>query len=179
MTVDRKVGSPYKARKGAMTVEFFGVFFLLMLFALFFMEVLRIYNTQYAVEVLAQRAVNSAVEASMIDEWRADGYNYMSEKTARELLPKYLKQDLAVDAQGNNRDASGRILYHVDYDTGSAKYYSGTKNNDGISIPITVTVYTRYATNFGGGASIFNVKFTNVYDSRNFRDDNDYFAAKK
>ena len=150
-----------------------GIMIFLMLFCMFLLELLRIFDIQYAVEVRAQRAVNSAVEAAMDDHWRAWGYNFMDTDVAREKLKQYLKEDLGINDNGDHI-VDGKVVYHVSYNADSSSVYDsgnpdtgGTMNHAKISIPISVKIHTTY--NLFGDNHIFDIGFTNTYESTNFR----------
>lgn len=162
-----------RKRRGAITILAIGVMFFIMLFALFFLEVIEMYDTQYAIEVRAQRAINTTVEYSMDDVWRADGYNFMDVDLARNTLFGNLNSDLNVDSSGNCYDGYGKLLYHVSY--GTATYTSGRSAGTaaGISIPITVTLKS----GISGAFSISGHTWVNTYSSTNFRVDNDERAG--
>ena len=185
-------GQKHTTHKGSTATVILGIMIFIMIFAMFFLELLRIFDTQYAIVVRAQRAINSTVELAMNDKQRADGYNYMYYKTdhipndgrtVAQALDDYLQEDLAIDRNGIRRDASGRELYRVSYDvnsaiydTGNPSYHGGTRNQAGISIPITVTISSKY-TLFDGVARLFKMEFENTYKSTNFRTDKDERAG--
>lgn len=158
--------------------------FLIMVFAMFFLELLRVYDTQYAIEVRAQRAVNMTVEAAMDDVARSDGYNIMlnynktipgTGRTVQATLEQNLKDCLNVDSSGNCY-SGGKLLYTCVWNTspGSTTYTTGgvsSHNVAGIAIPITVKIRSNFGSFFGG--SFFDWNFTNTYQSTNYRvDDN-------
>ena len=178
-----------KHRKGSTVTVSVGIMFAILVFAMFFLELLRIYDTQYAIEVRAQRAVNMTVEDGMSDVMRAKGYNVLlsynekiptSGKTVQQTLEDNLRECLKVDSNGRCYDDSGKLLYTATWNTNPsyATYTTGSvtsHNVAGISIPITV----KMTSNFGGffGNQLFNWTFTNTYQSTNFRVDDDQRAG--
>lgn len=162
-----------KKRRGAITILAIGVMFVILLFALFFLEVFEMYDTQYAIEVRAQRAINTTVEYAMDDTWRADGYNFMDKNVAQNTLFGNLNSDLNVDSNGNCYDENGKLIYHVEY--GGITWISDHSNGmaEGLSIPITVTM----TSGISGAYSISGHTWTNTFESTNFRVDDDLYAG--
>jgi len=82
--------------KGSISLIALGVALLLIMLMLVFVEMTAVYeNSEYAVDVI-QRACNSAVQMSIMDEYRADRILKMDTDKAQELFYEYL----AVDSQG-------------------------------------------------------------------------------
>lgn len=162
-----------RKRKGGSTLVMIGVGAVIMIFCLFFLELQTMFDVQYAIEVRAQRAINSTVEYAMDDRWRADGYNYMDVSTAQNNLIKYLNDDLNVDSSGRCYDSAGRLLYRVSY--GAATYYDGKSGHDaGIEMDITVNMTAGLGSAFGKDG----YTWTNHFSSTNFRTDNDERAGR-
>ena len=162
-----------KRRRGGTTLLGIGVAGVILLFGLFFLEMQQLFDYQYAIEVRAQRAVNSLVEFAMDDRYRADGFNVMDVSKAQANLKKYLDEDLNVDAAGYCRDASGKVLYKVTYHT--ATYTSGKVAGQpaGVKLDITVNMKAGLGKAFG----IDGYTWTNTFSSINFRTDNDERAG--
>lgn len=175
-------------RKASTTTVSLGVMFCIMVFAMFFLEILRIYDTQYAIEVRAQRAVNMTVEAAMDDLARADGYNIMlnynkqipkTGKTVQATLEENLRVCLNLtDPSGRYcKDSSGNVLYKCEFSTspGYTTYVTGDKTRHDIAAGIKIPIKTTIRTNFGSFFNnyFFDWVFTNTYESTNYRvDDN-------
>lgn len=168
-----------KRRKGSAILVSIGVAAVILLFGLFFLELQQFYDYQYAIEVRAQRAVNSTVEYAMDDTWRADGHNYLDCNTALARYKGYLDADLNVDASGRCYDSNGNLLYRVSYGPlefigATTKYNNATGRNQklatGIRIEITVTM-TSGLGSAGFGSPRYS--WTNTFESTNFRTDND------
>lgn len=162
-----------RKRRGASIIIMIGVGAVILLFCLFFLELQTMFDYQYAIEVRAQRAINSTVEFAMDDRWRADGYNYMDVAVARNNLIKYLNEDLNVDSSGRCYDSSGNLLYRVTY--GPPTYYDGKSGRDaGIEMDITVNMMASLGAAFGRDG----YTWTNQFSSTNFRTDNDERAGR-
>ena len=179
-------------RKASTTTVSLGVMFCIMVFAMFFLELLRIYDTQYAIEVRAQRAVNMTVEAAMDDLARADGYNIMlnynkqipkTGVSVQDTLEENLKAclNLKKDSTGYYcKDSSGNVLYKCEFSTspGYTTYLTGSKTQHdiaGIKIPIKTTLRTNLGSFFNN--YFIDWKFTNVYESTNYRVDENQRAG--
>lgn len=170
-------------RKGSAIIVAIGVSAVIFLFGLFFLELQQFYDYQYAIEVRAQRAVNSTVEYAMDDTWRADGYNLLDCNTATARYKGYLDADLNVDSRGRCYDSNGRLLYQVSYGPleflgATTKYNKATGRSQrlatGIRIEITVTMTS------GLGSAGFgspNYSWKNTFESTNFRTDNNERAG--
>lgn len=152
-----------------------GVAGVIILFGMFFLEIQQLYDYQYAIEVRAQRAVNSTVEFSMDDIYRADGYNYMDIDTARVVLYENLREDLNLNLNNECVDANGKVLFSCDF--GTPVYYSGQENatqNAGIALTITVRMHA----NLGSQFSFPYFTWTQTITSTNFRVDDGVHSAR-
>lgn len=157
-----------RRRRGDTTIVIIGVAAVIMLFALFMLELQEMYDVQYAIEVRAQRAINSCVEYAMDDWLRADGYNYMDVNKAQSKLKSFLDDDLNVDSSGRCYDESGDLLYTVSY--GTPTYYKGDSTHGaGIEMNITVNMRAGLGKQFG----VNGYTWTNHFESTNFRTDDD------
>lgn len=162
-----------KKRRGAAAIKAIAACYLIMIFALFFLGILEMYDTQYSIDVRAQRAINTTVEYSMDDTWRADGYNFMDVDVAKATLINNLNTDLKVDSYGNCKSPSGKTIYHVDYGipTYTSGYPSGTAS---ITIPITITMSDGISASFG----VSKRSWTSIFQSTNFRTDDNERAGE-
>lgn len=89
----------------------------IMLFALFALELQSLFDFHYAVEVRAQRAVNSIVETSMDDVFRQDGLNCVVKNMVNDIWKDTMDEFLNVDSSGVCRDGNGNLLYTVRYNS--------------------------------------------------------------
>lgn len=157
-----------RRRQGGTTIIMIGVTVTIFVFALFFLELLQLYNYQYAVEVRAQRAINSCVEYAMDDNYRADGLNFMDADAAADTLFTYLNTDLNVNSRGSCIGNNGETLYTVSY--GTPVYHTGKDGVPaGIEIDITVNMFAGLGRFFGWDG----YEWTNEFSSTNFRTDDD------
>lgn len=157
-----------RKRRGDILIVLIAVAAVIVLFGMFLLEVQKMYDYQYAIEVRAQRAVNTTVEYSMDDQWRSDGYNYMDIPTASACLMGNLREALNLNAQNQCVDANGNILYEVDF--GVPTYYRGDESQTQcaeIAIDIRVTMRTGFSATFG----IPDYTWKNTITSTNFRTD--------
>lgn len=76
------------------------VFFILTLAAIL-IEYLRMESLYQQIEYVLQRGVNSAVEYSIKDEYRRDGYVLLDTEVAEEKLYEYLHESMELDAELN------------------------------------------------------------------------------
>ena len=157
-----------RRRRGDTTIVIIGIAAAIMLFGLFMLELQELYDIQYAVEVRAQRAINSCVEYAMDERLRSDGYNYMDVAKAQSKLKTFLDEDLNVDSSGRCYDDNGDLIYTVRY--GTPTFYKGNGGHGaGIDIEITVTMQA----GLGKAFSMDGYTWTNLFQSVNFRTDND------
>ena len=172
-----------KRRTGSAILVSIGVAAVILLFGLFFLELQQFYDYQYAIEVRAQRAINSTVEYAMDDTWRADGYNLLDCNTASARYKGYLDADLNVDASGRCFDSNGKMLYKVSY--GPLEFLGATTKVNratgktqrlatGLRIKVTVTM-TSGLGSAGFGSSSYS--WSNTFESTNFRTDNNERAG--
>jgi hypothetical protein len=167
-----------RARSGSIAVTAIGITFVIILFAMFFMEINRVWNLQYSIETRAQRAVNSTVEYAMDDRYRSDGFNVMSVTTAADNLYKFLQEDLNLSSAsasgGTCYYSSGEKAYTVTYS--NVQYESGLNgtSSPSIHIDITVELYSNMFSYYVPGGSF---KWTNSFESTNFRTDEDQYAG--
>lgn len=168
-----KTKSKKRYRRGSTSLLGIGVAGVILLFGLFFLELQQFFDYQYAIEVRAQRAVNSLVEYAMDDRYRADGFNVMDVSKAQANLKRFLDEDLNVDSAGYCRDSSGKVLYKVTYHP--ATYVSGkiTGQPAGVKLDITVNMKAGLGKAFG----IDGYTWTNTFSSINFRTDDDERAG--
>lgn len=163
-------------RKGGTLVFMLGIVFVIIIFAMFFLEMHKIWNYQYSIESRAQRAVNAAVEYAMDDKYRSDGYNYMDINKAKSVIYKYLKDDLALDSEsssgGTRKSSFGQKLYSIKYD--SISYYDGRTSGAGIILKMTVTMYSNMSLKYGGGGTF---TWESTISSTNFRVDENQRAG--
>lgn len=83
-----------KDRTGSVSIVFFGFLFLLLLMTFLIIEMgTTMENHDYAVSVL-QRACNSAVEANILDEYRADRILMLDTHGADEDFRSFVQNDL-------------------------------------------------------------------------------------
>ena len=83
-----------KDRTGSVSIMFFGFLFVLLLMTFLIIEMgATMENHDYAVSVL-QRACNSAVEANIMDEYRADGILLLDTQGADEDFRSFVQNDL-------------------------------------------------------------------------------------
>ena len=161
-------------RKGGTTIVMLGVTGAIVLFCLFFLELQTFYDYQYAIEVRAQRAINSCVEYSMNDQRRSDGFNEMNVTTARNSYKSFLNDDLKVNSNGQCYGDSGKVLYTVSY--GTPTFYDGKGSHGaGMSIKITVNMRSGLGRVFGFGG----YKWSQTFESTNFRTDNNERSGRK
>ena len=159
--------SPQKRLRGSISFLALGIISVVLLFGLIFLELEELYDCQYAVEVRAQRAVNSCVEYYMDDMKRADYLNYLDVDAIQHAgwpkpLYSYLNEDLNVDSSGKCYDSTGKLLYTVSY---SNPQY--TENPATMGVTVTV----RMQASIG---SLFNFPvytWSNDFKSTNFRTD--------
>lgn len=169
----------FKKRRGGALFIGIGVAFVIFLFGLFFLELQQFFDYQYAVEVRAQRAINSTVEYAMDDQWRADGWNLLDCDTARARYKGYLDADLNVDSSGCCYDSHGQLLYKVSYGPlefiGQTSKFNKNKGRNqqlakGLRIEITITMSAGLGRAFGTNS----YTWTNTFESQNDRtDDNE------
>ena len=152
-------------------ISMLAVFFMLLilLFSVFFLELLEMYDCQYAVEVRAQRAVNSTVEYAMDDVWRSDGFNVMDVSKAQSVLMSYLYQDLKLNASGACYDDGGKELYRCSFS--NIVYSSGLNAQDTAGVQVDVTVNMKAGV--GKWAGMNGYTWTNTFKSTNFRTNDD------
>lgn len=166
----------FKRRRGSTSITAIGVCAVIVLFCLFFLELQNMFDYQYAIEVRAQRAINSTVEYCMDDQWRADGFNVMDVSKAKTELFKTLAEDLnlsSVSASGGTcYGPDGKVLYKVKY--GTPTYMDGMRGSTtGIRMDITVTMPSVLGSKFGTE----KYEWTNTFESTNFRVDDDQRAG--
>lgn len=164
--------------KGGISIVGIGVGFTIMLLALLFLELLELYDCQYAVEVRAQRAVNSTVEYAMDDTWRADGWNYMDVCKAQSRYIQYLDEDLEITGVSGSwhihRDGNGQEVYRVRYR--NENFYSGQYGSEA---GMEVTVDVRMKVGLGKFFGQDGYEWSNTYRSTNFRvDDNQRWGGR-
>ena len=83
-----------RSRKGSASILFFGLVFLLLLLVFLTIEMGSTYeNYDYCMDVL-QRSCNSAVEANIIDAYRADRLLVMDTAGAEEDFYRFVSNDL-------------------------------------------------------------------------------------
>lgn len=83
-----------KDRTGSVSIMFFGFLFVLLLMTFLIIEMgATMENHDYAVSVL-QRACNSAVEANIMDEYRADGILLLDTQGADDDFRSFVQDDL-------------------------------------------------------------------------------------
>lgn len=83
-----------KDRTGSVSIMFFGFLFVLLLMTFLIIEMgATMENHDYAVSVL-QRACNSAVEANIMDEYRADSILLLDTQGADEDFRSFVQDDL-------------------------------------------------------------------------------------
>jgi len=83
-----------KDRTGSVSIMFFGFLFVLLLMTFLIIEMgATMENHDYAVSVL-QRACNSAMEANIMDDYRADGILLLDTQGADEDFRSYVQDDL-------------------------------------------------------------------------------------
>ena len=83
-----------KDRTGSVSILFFGFLFLLLLMSILIIEMgATMENHDYAVSVL-QRACNSAVEANILDEYRADRVLMLDAQGVDEDFRSFVQNDL-------------------------------------------------------------------------------------
>jgi hypothetical protein len=83
-----------KDRKGSVSILFFGFLFMLLLMTFLIIDMgATMENHDYAVSVL-QRACNSAVEANILDEYRADRVLMLDAQGADEDFRSFVQNDL-------------------------------------------------------------------------------------
>lgn len=99
---------------GIMTL---GIIFLVLVFFAVIMEIGNIYLTYSGVESKIQRAANTTVEYSMMDNYRADGILRLDVTLAQATLKNYLRTDLGIDASGVHRAADGSQQYKITFST--------------------------------------------------------------
>lgn len=188
-----------RSRRGSAAIVMVGVMGVIFVFFMFFLELQTFYDTQYAVEVRAQRAVNGALEYFMDDALRADGYNclcYDSSGNDRYSIQyadirgnglyAFLDDALNITAWSGAKeggaaryckDADGNIVYTVTYGErrytqgyGGPYYHNGSSPNDVASIEVDVTVEMN-----SWLVRAFNLsqgfQWTQTFRSTNFRTD--------
>ena len=172
-TVRRVIRPPFKKSKGATTVVLIGVTFAILLFAMFFMEIINIFNIQYAIAVKAQRALNSTLEWAIDDASRADGKNIitMNNTAVCNKLYEYLREDLGLNYSGICYGSDGNIAYRVTF--GTVNIINGRSAPHKASIQIELTVRM----NIGQGIWRRQWQWTNTFKSENFRTDEDARAG--
>ena len=79
---------------GGMSIIFLGFVFLLLSFAMVTMEFGGIFEQYQQAETLLQRACNSAVEANILDEYRADGILKLDTVQANEDFGNFVYDDM-------------------------------------------------------------------------------------
>ena len=83
-----------KSKTGSATVLFLGLTFALLSLTLLIMELGSTYERyDYAMDVL-QRSCNSAVEANIMDEYRADRILRLDTTKAKRDVQKYIREDM-------------------------------------------------------------------------------------
>lgn len=153
-----------KKRRGATVITMIGISAVILLFGLFFLELQQMFDVQYAIEVRAQRAVNSTVEYAMDDTLRADGYNYLDIPTAQQHWKTFMDRDLNVDSSGRCYDRNGKQIYSVVY--GQPEFL---QNPARMRIKITVNMAPVLGKHFG----MTSYSWINSFESTNFRTDDD------
>lgn len=155
-------------RRGSATIVMLGVAAVLILFGLFFLDMLELYDAQYNISVKAQRGVNSLVEYAMDDALRWDGYNWLDVGVANAHWKEFLDDSLGV-TNGKHYSRNGTLQYTVSY--GTPVIFRGTKTENAyMEIPITVHLYSGLARYYGRNG----YEWTNTFKSTNFRTDDNY-----
>lgn len=185
-------------RRGGTMILVIGVLLAIVAFAIFGLEMQTMFNYQYAIEVRAQRGVNSIVETCINNYYRADGYNVMTLEAytwrgkriagAEECWWEIMNDNLNINQNatrdgGKCVDANGKILYTVTYSNpkfgdGRDVYIDidGTSTNvtaqDKVVHPIfSVDVTFRIYSGLAKGSPI---DVTNTYVATNFITDETY-----
>lgn len=114
------------------------------------MNVASLYITYTAIESKIQRSVNSAVEYSIMDSYRADGELRMDTVTATAKLQEYLASDLDIDSSGVHYK-DGQEVFHVVFSDTEI-----TASPPDITVKGTVVYQTPL--------SIFGQRFSATYD---------------
>ncbi len=157
-----------RRRRGGATIIAIGIAAVILLFGMFFLDMLAMFDAHYNIGVRAQRGLNSLVEYAMDDSMRWDGYNYLDEKVARDHWKEFMDDSLDVDSRGNHY-ANGKLVYSVAY--GTPTIYAGSKYRDAeMSIKITVSLRSGLARYLGQNG----YTWTSTYRATNFRTDDNY-----
>lgn len=90
-----------KNRRGDAFVFLLILIFFILTLAAVLMEYFRMESLYQQVEYVLQRGANSAVEYSMRDEYRRDGYALLDTEEAQTQLYAYLHESMELDAQLN------------------------------------------------------------------------------
>ena len=100
-------------RKGDAFVFILILIFFILTFSAILIEYSRMESLYQKVEYVIQRAVNSAVEYAMQDEYRRDGYARMDTEIAEKKLYEYLHESMELDS-GLNKYADGQWVYELE-----------------------------------------------------------------
>lgn len=84
-------------RGTAVEIMLFGLIFLLMLLVMLAMELGGVYQRYYNVDTILQRACNSALEANLVDDMRADHILYLDTVGAESDFRSYVAADFSSD----------------------------------------------------------------------------------
>ena len=84
----------FSDRRGSISITFIGLVFFLIVLTFFIMEMGAAYENYYDAETILQRACNSAVEANMLDEYRADNILRIDMDGAKADFCGYLESDM-------------------------------------------------------------------------------------
>ncbi len=160
-----------KRRRGSAAVTTIGIAAVILVFGIFFLDMLALYDAQYNIGVRAQRGLNSIVEYAMDDSKRWDGYNYIEEPVARARWKEFMDDSLGVNAGGAHY-ANGKLQYDVGYS--GLEIWPGSKTKDAyMKVTVTVHLHSGIARYFGRDG----YTWTNTFISTNFRTDDNYRAG--
>jgi len=84
----------FSDRRGSISITFIGLVFFLIVLTFFIMEMGAAYENYYDAETILQRACNSAVEANILDEYRADNILRIDTDGAKADFRSYLESDM-------------------------------------------------------------------------------------
>lgn len=101
--------------KGASLILTLGIVVVIMMLFAVVLEVQSIRAQYYGIETNMQRAVNSAVEYSMKDNYRSDRILILDQSEASYMVKQYLTSDLGLDASGVHT-VDGKQQYKVEID---------------------------------------------------------------
>ena len=108
-----------KCQKGDAIFFIFIIIFVIVTLAAIIIEYYRINSMYQQAEYELQRGVNSAVEYSIMDEYRKDGITRMDDALADQALYDYFNQSMGLDRE-LAKYSEGRLVYRLEIQTVSA-----------------------------------------------------------